>query len=295
MTVDPEQILPTSESPREIVIEARSHWWKVDWPEIWRFRDLLAILVHRDFLARYKQTLLGPAWFILQPLLTAMVMSLAFHRFAGVPTNGIPPLLFSLCGLLAWSYFAQNITTGAATFTANAHLFSKVYFPRLVVPLAGILSNLFALALQLLVFLLFTLFYALQGWTFAWTWQILSLPLLFLLTAVLSFGVSLLFAASTAKYRDLSHLTPVLLQLWMFLSPVFYPLEQIIRNESWAWLAWINPMAPIVEASRAILLGTRWLPELSAMLVLAAFTSLLALGAGLLAFTRVEKSVVDTV
>ena len=288
-----------SHDPRpagETVIAPSRGWLRLPWREFWEYRDLLVILVRRDFLARYKQTLLGPLWFILQPLLLALVMSLAFHRVAGLSTGNIPPFLFTLCGLLPWGYFAQNVTTGSATFTANTHLFGKVYFPRLIVPVSGVLSNFYALGLQFFVFLLFTLGYAAGGTSLGLSWNALLILPLFALTAVLSFGVSLLFAASSAKYRDLTHLTPLLLQLWLFVSPVFYPLEHLLNDPRLSWLAWINPMAPIVEGTRIALLSTSaWSQTHSALLVVATITSLLIALLGMIAFSRAERTVVDTV
>jgi lipopolysaccharide transport system permease protein len=292
-----EQSAPTGSTPAsEIIIEPSHGWLRTNWRELWEYRDLLVILVRRDFLAKYKQTILGPLWFILQPLLMAVVMSIAFNRFAGVSTGGIPPFLFNLCALLPWTYFAQNVTAGAATFTTNAHLFGKVYFPRLIVPFSTVISNLFALTLQLVVFFLFYGWFAWRGAAVSMGWSAFLLLPLLVMAGLLSLGISLLFSASTAKYRDLSHLTPVLLQLWMFVSAVFYPLEQILRSERMAWMAWVNPMAPLVEATRACLLGTgSWSPQLTSMLLISAAATAVVLALGIAAFNRAERTVVDTV
>jgi lipopolysaccharide transport system permease protein len=281
---------------REILIEPSRGWLQANWRELWEYRDLLSILVRRDFLAKYKQTILGPLWFILQPLLMALVLSIAFHKVAGVSTGEVPSFLFNLCALLPWSYFAQNVTTGAATFTANAHLFGKVYFPRLIVPFSTVLSNLNALALQFGVYFVFFAWNALRGAPISLGLvSFMALPLL-ILTGLFSLGLSLLFSASTAKYRDLAHLTPVLLQLWMFASPVFYPMDLLLRNEQWSWLAWANPMAPIVEGMRVALLGTGpWTPQLSLMLAGTSVVTLLTLAIGIIAFNRAERTVVDSV
>jgi lipopolysaccharide transport system permease protein len=281
---------------REIIIEPSHGWLRADWREIWEYRDLLWILVRRDFLAKYKQTILGPLWFILQPLLMALVLSIAFHKVAGVSTGGVPSFLFNLCALLPWSYFAQNVTTGAATFTTNAHLFGKVYFPRLIVPFSTVLSNLFALGLQVAVFFCFFAWHAWRGAPVSLGCvSFMAIPLL-ALTGLFSLGLSLLFSASTAKYRDLSHLTPVLLQLWMFASPVFYPMELLLKNEQWSWLAWANPMAPLVEGMRVALLGTGpWTPQLSQMLGVTTIITILVLASGIVAFNRAERTVVDSV
>jgi len=278
----------------EILIEARTGWLRVNWRELWDYRDLLFVLVRRDFLSKYKQTVLGPLWFILQPLLNTLVFTIVFNKVAGIGTGGIPPVLFYLCALLPWGYFAQNVTTGALTFTANSHLFGKVYFPRLVVPISTVISNLFALLLQFAVFLIFTEWFALRGSPVpVGPALLLALPLL-LITAVLSLGLSLLISASTAKYRDLTHLTPILLQLWMFATPVIYPLAKLTGGDGrWAWLAWMNPMAPVVEGFRVSLLGKgEWQ---GGMLAVSALVSVVILLIGIVAFGRAERTVTDSV
>lgn len=277
------------------MIEPSRGWLRVNWREIWEYRDLLAILVRRDFLAKYKQTLLGPLWFILQPLMTALVMSIAFHKVAGVSTGGLPSILFNLCALLPWTYFAQNVTAGAATFTTNAHLFGKVYFPRIIVPTATVVSNLFAFALQLAVFFVFFAWFKMRGAEIHLsTASLLALPLI-VITGIFSLGLSLVIAASTARYRDLSYLTPLLLQLWMFVSPVFYRLEQLTGSAQWSWLAWANPMAPVVEGYRVALLGETAGAQFPAMLALSAGISVVSLVVGVAVFNRAERTVVDTV
>lgn len=276
----------------EIHIEARTGWLRVDWREFWEYRDLLFVLVRRDFLAKYKQTVLGPMWFILQPLLNTLVFTIVFNKVAGIETGGIPPLLFYLCALLPWGYFAQNVTTGAATFTNNAHLFGKVYFPRLIVPVSSVISNLFALGLQFAVFFVFAAWFAMRGGAVYFGPAILlSLPLL-LITAALSLGLSLLISSSTAKYRDLSHLTPILVQLWMFATPVIYPLSKLTGGDGhFAWIAWMNPMAPVVEGFRYSLLGRGTWD--GAMLGVSALASLAILLLGIVAFGRAERTVTD--
>jgi lipopolysaccharide transport system permease protein len=279
-------------SDYEIVIEARTGWLRVNWRELWDYRDLLFVLVRRDFLSKYKQTVLGPLWFILQPLLNTLVFTIVFNKVAGIETGGIPPLLFYLCALLPWGYFNQNVTTGAQTFTANAHLFGKVYFPRLVIPIASVLSNLFALLLQFVVFFIFAAWFALRGDTVHFgAGMLLAIPLL-LVTAALSLGLSLIISASTAKYRDLTHLTPIVLQLWMFATPVIYPLAKLTGGDGhWAWIAWMNPMAPVVEGFRYALLGRGILHV--PMLGVSAIVSMLLLLCGVIAFGRAERTVID--
>lgn len=293
---EPTETSGESHPAREIIIEPSHGWGSANWREIWEYRDLLSILVRRDFLAKYKQTILGPLWFILQPLLVALVLSIAFHKVAGVSTGGIPPFLFNLCALLPWTYFAQNVTTGAGTFSNNSHLFGKVYFPRLIIPFSTVISNLYALGLQLLVFLGFYAFYRLRGAPVSMDAKVLLIIPLLLVTGILSLGLSLIFAASTAKFRDLSHLTPVLLQLWMFASPVFFPMELLTKNATWGWLAWANPMAPLVEGTRIALLNSaQWTSQLSLMALVSTAIAFATLGIGIALFNRAERTVIDSV
>jgi lipopolysaccharide transport system permease protein len=277
----------------EIIIEPSQGWLKIRWEELWEYRDLTMLLVQRDFISRYKQTALGPLWHVLQPLVMALVYAVIFGRIAGIPTDGIPMPLFYLCGLLAWNYFAQNITLGGATFINNAGLFGKVYFPRLVVPISIVVANLIALALQVIPFALFYIYYKLSGDhapTVQMTWTCLLIPLPLLQVAVLSLGVSLLMAASTAKYRDLVHLNQFIIQVWFFVTPIIFPLSKI--PQQWHWLVWANPMSVPVEAFRILLLGhgSLQLTEIVISVAITVFTLL----AGLLAFQRVERTVVDS-
>ena len=276
----------------EVVVAPSRGWFTLDWREFWEYRDLLVLLIQRDVTSRYKQTLLGPLWFVVQPVLTALVFAIIFGRVAGIPTDGIPGPLFYLCGLLGWTYFSQNISNAGASFVNNAHLFGKVYFPRLIVPVSSVISNLFALGLQFAVFFVFAAWYGLRGDAVYFGPAILlALPLL-LITATLSLGLSLLFSSSTAKYRDLSHLTPILVQLWMFATPVIYPLSKLTGGDGrFAWIAWMNPMAPVVEGFRFSLLGRgTWN---GAMLGVSALASVIILLLGIVAFGRAERTVTD--
>lgn len=278
----------------EVVIAPSHGWISVDWREFWEYRDLLVLLIQRDVTSRYKQTLLGPLWFVLQPILTALVFAVIFGRVAGIPTDGVPGPLFYLCGLLGWTYFSQNVANAGASFVNNAHLFGKVYFPRLIVPLAVVLSNLVAFAIQLAPFLCFLFYYLLFAkdvgavritWLFLLAW----LPLLQLI--VLSFGVCLLMSAASARYRDLIHLNQFLLQIWMFATPLFYPLSNVPAQ--WQWLIWINPLSVPVEALRLCLLGRGTLSLISVFVSLGLTAVILA--AGIIAFQKVERTVIDSV
>jgi len=285
----------TEPAPRyEFVIEPSRRWIRIYWRELWDYRDLLVLLVRRDFLSKYRQTLLGPAWFIIQPLLTTAIFVIIFGRVAQIPTDGIPGPLFYLCGLLAWNFFSQNVTTGATTFTVNAHLFGKVYFPRVILPAAAIISNLVACALQFIPFLAFFVYYrffTMAGESLHMGWQVIFLPLFLLEAAIFSLGVSLWMAASTAKYRDMVHLNQFIIQLWMFATPIIYPLSRIPHR--YEWLVWLNPMAPIVEGFRITLLGRGILSlgYLTASILL----TIAVTASGAVIFQKMERTAVDNI
>ena len=277
---------------REIVLAPTRGWLRIEWRELWEYRDLLVLLVRRDFLARYQQTALGPLWHLLQPVLT-MAIFVFFGRAMGISTDGIPAPLFYLCGLLGWNYFAQNLTAGSGTFVNNAALFSKVWFPRLVVPASAIASNLVSFALQLVPFFAFFAYYVFgaadAGVQFSWRALLLPLPLLHI--AALSLGISLWMAAATARYRDLIHLNQYLVQLWMFATPVIYPLSRVPAK--WAWLIWANPVSVPVENLRWCLLGRGTLDP--AMVGVSVGMALALLVTGIVAFENAARSAVDTV
>ena len=277
----------------EVVIERSHGWWRIDWAALWEYRDLFTMLVQRDCTTRYRQTLLGPLWFVLQPAFTTLVFVIVFGRIAGIPTDGIPAPLFYLCGLLGWNYFTQNLTTGGVTFVNNAHLFGKVYFPRLIVPASIVAANVVAFALQLIPFAAFFAWFQLSGelGNATLTWRALLTPLPLLHTAALSLGVGLCMSALTAKYRDLIHLTQYLIQIWMFATPIIYPISKVPAK--WEWLVWANPMSAPIEAFRICLLGHGHL-SVGALGVSVAMTLVLLI-VGMAAFERVERTVVDSI
>jgi lipopolysaccharide transport system permease protein len=278
----------------ELVIRPTRGGLTLKLAEVWQYRDLLALLVHRDFVAKYKQTILGPAWFILQPLLMTIVFTVIFGKIANVPTDGLPPMLFYLAGLLGWNYFAQTFQSTSGTLVGNAGLFGKVYFPRLVVPLSAVISNFFALALQLATLLAVWVYFKLftsAGGLFGFSSAIIWLPLVLLQVAGLSLGTGLWLTALTAKYRDFMFLTGFIVQIWLYATPVIYPLSQI--PEKWRWIAVLNPMAMPVEAIKVMFLGQGTI--VVAYLVLSVSVTFLLLLSGLLVFNKVEKTFVDTV
>lgn len=286
--------MPHVSDDYELVIRPTKGWLQVDFAEIWRYRDLLYLLVHRDFVAKYKQTILGPAWFVLQPLMMTFVFTIIFSRVARIPTDGLPPILFYLTGLLGWSYFAQTFQNASGTLVNNAALFGKVYFPRLIVPMAGVVSNLLAFGLQLGTLLVvwtgFKLFGD-AGAKFHMTGAVFWLPLVVVQIAALSLGVGLWLTALTSKYRDFAFLTPIMVQIWMYATPVIYPLSQI--PEKWRSLAALNPMVMPTETIRYMFLGQGSLS--GGHMAISAGVTVLLLVTGLLVFNRVEKTFVDTV
>jgi len=278
--------------PYELVLEPSRGGFRFSWREFLEYRDLLRLLVERDFISRYKQTVLGPVWFIFQPMLTTAVFALVFSHIAGISTGTVPAPIFYWSGLLAWNYFAQNIAIGGNTFTNNAGLFSKVYFPRVIVPLAVVIGNLGTLAIQSVAFAGLVAIYALQG---AATnlhpdWHLLLLPLVVAQLAVLSLAFALIFSALTAKYRDLSHLNQYLVQLWMFATPIIYPTTQIPAK--WHWVMLANPAAVPVEMFRGFLLGQTNLQ--AGEIVFSVILTLLLFLIGMVLFQRVARTVVDT-
>ncbi len=248
---------PTSPTEYEIRIRARSGWHWLDWRALVEYRDLILLLVRRDFVSKYAQTILGPAWAVVTPIITAIVFAVVFAKVLGVSTDGVPPQLFYLCGLLGWNYFNQTLNATSNTLRGNYQLFSKVYFPRLAVPIALTFANLIAAAIQIVTF----------AGIFVWAvlanpaiqarpnWAALVLPLLFLHLGILALGGGLLLSAITAKYRDFQHVSPFFLNMLMYVTPVIYPVSQI--PEKWQWLAAINPVSPIIETFRSVLLGTQ--------------------------------------
>jgi lipopolysaccharide transport system permease protein len=283
---------PSAESAPETVIEPTHGWRFVRWAELHAYRDLLWLLVWRDFATRYKQTILGPLWHLLQPLLTTMVFTVVFSRVAELPTDGLPPPLFYLCGLLAWNYFSQTFNSTSSTLVANAGLFGKVYFPRLVVPLASAVSNTVSFLIQLATFFAVYVVYRATHANVAagprWS-AIVLLPLVLAQLAAFSLGVGLWLSALTSKFRDFSVLSGFVLQLWMYLTPVILPLARV--PPQWHKFVALNPVTMPVECFRFLLLGQGWIhvPLLAGSIV----ATLLTLATGILVFQRVEKSFVD--
>jgi lipopolysaccharide transport system permease protein len=283
-----------SQPVREIVIQPTRGLRFLDWRELVAYRDLLGLLVWRDFVTRYKQTVLGPLWHIFQPLITTLIFTIVFSQVAELPTDGLPPTLFYLCGLLAWNYFSQTFNSTSATLVANAGLFGKVYFPRLIVPLSSVVSNGIGFFIQLLSFFAVLIIYRASHpmVTVAPRWEaIVFLPLVLLQLAAFSLGVGLWISALTTKFRDFTVLSAFLIQLWMYLTPVILPLTKVPAQ--WHIYVAINPVTMPVECFRYLLLGTGWLNV--PLLIASIATTVVTLLTGILVFQRVEKTFVDVI
>jgi lipopolysaccharide transport system permease protein len=283
-----------SSASREIVIEATHGLRFLNWRELYAYRDLLGLLVWRDFATRYKQTILGPIWHVAQPVLTTVIFTVVFSHIAELPTDGLPPTLFYLCGLLAWNYFSQTFNSTSNTLVANAGLFGKVYFPRLIVPLSGVISNAVSFLIQLTSFFVILILYRAShpGMTVGPRWEaIILLPLVLLQLAAFSLGIGLWLAALTTKFRDFAVLSSFIIQLWMYLTPIILPLTKVPAQ--WHIYVALNPVTMPVECFRYLLLGTGWINVTLLMVSIA--STIVALITGILVFQRVERTFVDTV
>jgi len=277
---------------RPLVIEPSSGRLSVALRDLWSYRELLYFLVWRDVKVRYKQTVLGAAWAILQPLLTALVFTIFFGRLAGISSEGLPYPLFAYSGLLAWTFFAQGLTQSAASLVGSANLITKVYFPRLVIPVAAVLAGLVDLVVAIPVLGVFLLWYRhLPGV------ELLLFPAFLLLALLTVTGAGMWLAALNVQYRDVRYVVPFLIQLWLFVTPVIYPASTVIRQlERFGlpgWLAGLNPMAGVVEGFRWSLLGA---PPLDpGLLTSSVVTAAVVTISGMLYFRRVEESFADVV
>ena len=290
--------MPMQPSPKpteavETVIQRTRGWSWFSWRELYAYRDLLWQLARRDIVSRYKQTVLGPLWNIIQPLLTTIVFMVIFSRVARIPTNGVPSSLFYMCGLLPWNFFSLTFQSTATTFLVNANMFGKVYFPRLIVPISSMLSNLVSLSIQLATFLaIFAIEkFGPRGDSFHMNASAWLLPLVFLQVSLLSLGVGFWIAALSAKFRDFAVLSTFLLQLWMYATPVVLPLTRVPAR--WLWVFVLNPMTFPLEETRQMLLGAG---TPSAFLFAFSFgiTLMITIG-GVFLFQRVEKNFVDVI
>ena len=272
-------------------ISAKNKLFSVNFRELLKYRDLIWLMVKRDLVNSYKQTVLGPIWIIINPLLSTSVFTIIFDVIAGISTEGVPPFLFYMAGNVLWGFFSECLNRASSTFLSNARIFGKVYFPRLVMPIAGIIFNLINFIVQLSVFVILVVIFALGGSNVHPNWLLALTPVLVLQTALLGTGIGLIVSSITTKYRDLKILVTFGVSLLMYITPVVYPVSKV--PESFRWLMLCNPVAPIVETFRCAFLGSGefhwvfWLLSLAVTAVVVFF--------GILVFNKVEKNFIDTV
>ena len=274
----------------DIVIKPKSGWFDLNLKEVWKYRDLIFLFVRRNFVSQYKQTILGPAWAVIQPLLTTVVFTVVFGSIAGLAAEGVPSFLFYLSGTVAWTYFSTCLTQTADTFTGNAAILGKVYFPRVVMPISTVLTNLISFAIQFAMFIIFLVVYWLKGEVHP-NIYFLMLPVLAVHMALLSLGTRIIISALTTKYRDLKMLVGFGVQLWMYATPVAYDIG--IIPEKYMFLYMLNPMTPIINTFRYAFLGLGTFDIEYYMI--GWITTLIILFLGIVLFSRVEKTFMDTV
>lgn len=276
----------------DLIIKPKSNFFDLRLKEIWRYRDLTVLFVKRDIVSVYKQTVLGPLWFFIQPILTSIMFTIVFGNFAGMSTDGAPMVLFYLAGLILWNYFADCLTKTSDTFIQNQGIFGKVYFPRMVVPLSVIISNLIKLIIQFILFISFWLFYYLSTpESVQPNLSILLLPILIVIIAGLSLSFGITFSALTTKYRDMKFLLQFGVQLMMYASSVVIPLSTVPEN--YQWIMKLNPVVPVIEAFKYGFLGTGIFSTTD--LIYSFVFMIVLLLFSIMIFNRVERSFIDTV
>lgn len=276
---------------QEVVIQASKTWEFPDIRSCIRYRDLLYVLIRREVLSKYIQTILGPAWYVIQPMLTASLFAVVFSKAGRMPTDGIPALIFYLTGLLSWGYFVKCVETISRALINNAYLFQKIYFPRILVPLSITASKVFTYLVQLGVLLGVIAYYHFKGFfLFVPSWKLLYFPLLLIHTSILALGVGLWISSLTTRYRDFHHFLSFSIQFWMYATPIIYPISMI--EGRWRTVLQINPMTPIVESYRTILFHVGGVPAWS--MCLSILVTVTLFGSGLILFQRIERKFVDT-
>lgn len=276
----------------DMTITPRDRLLELDWREIWRYRDMFVLFVERNFRTAYKQTILGPLWFIITPVLSVIVYVAVFGGIANIPTDGIPPILFYLLGISVWGYFSSCVSATSNSFVSNADIFGKVYFPRIIMPLVAVTTNLLTFAIQLVIFAAFYIYYAVTGTELAIHWQVVLFPFLILLLAFMAVGFGMIFSSLTTKYRDLQVMLNKIISLWVYVTPVIYPLS-LVHNPKLHMAMSLNPVTPVMEAVKYSLLGQgqfSWL-----WLGYSTVFTLFLLVVGLMLFNKVQKSFMDTV
>ena len=275
----------------DIIIKPKTGWFELNIGELLRYRDLIYMFVKRSFTSQYKQTILGPLWFIISPLLTTFVSTIVFGNIAGIQTDGVPYFLFHLCGYTLWSYFSTCVSQTASTFTANAPILGKVYFPRLVMPISTVMFSFINTGIIFVMTIITMVCYAIAGIPCHPNAYILTVPILFLQVALLGLGFGIIISALTTKYRDLIVLISFGLQLWMYATPVVYPVSQL--TDGLKKIVMLNPVSPIINNMRYAMLGCGTF-EMGYWIISLVVTFVVLIG-GMILFNKVEKTFMDTV
>jgi lipopolysaccharide transport system permease protein len=275
----------------DLVIQPKRGWFDINLVDIWRYRELIFLFVKRDFVVLYKQTIMGPLWYLVQPLSSAIVYTFIFGKIAKLPTDGIPPILFYLSGTIGWTYFSSSVNGTSNTFIRNAGIFGKVYFPRLIIPISNVISNLGQFSVQLVLFLLFYAYFYSNGVKINPNLWIFYLPFNLIQMAILGLGMGILVSSLTTKYKDLVYLMTFAIQLWMYATPIVYPSS--IVPETYKDYYMLNPMVSIVESIRYGFLSSGGI-ELKYVILSWAVT-LFIFFIGMISFHRVERNFMDTV
>jgi lipopolysaccharide transport system permease protein len=283
--------MKTKEENWSLIVKPNQSVFHFDYKALWRFRDLLLLFVRRDFVSVYKQTILGPLWFLIQPILTTVTYIITFGYIAGISTNGLPPMLFYLSGIVFWNYFSENLTKTSETFTANAGIFGKVYFPRLIVPISIIVSNLVRFGIQFLLFAIIWVYFYVKGTAITVQSTAFLFPFLIVLMAGYGLAFGIIISSLTTKYRDLKFLVQFGVQLLMFATPVVYPLSKV--PEKYHWILLMNPMTSIIETFKHGFLGIGVYDPI--YLVFNFIAMIFILMIALLLFNKIEKSFMDMV
>ncbi|MDW8849251.1 ABC transporter permease [Flavobacterium sp. MMLR14_040] len=275
-------------------ITPKNKFFSLNLKEVWQYRDLLFLFVKRDVITVYKQTVLGPLWYLIQPLFTSVTFTIIFNNVAGINTGTVPPFLFNLAGITVWNYFTACLNGTSDTFKTNANIFGKVYFPRIITPLSVVISNLIKFGIQFLIFIIFYIFYYFQGSNLGLNNMVLFFPVLIAIMGLLGLGLGMLISSMVTKYRDFSYLVGFGIQLLMYLSAVMYPMELIEEKlPTYGWLVQYNPLAYIIQTTRYMLLNVGEISILG--LVYTFVVTITIFFIGLLIFNKTEKSFIDTV
>ncbi|RDI58352.1 ABC transporter permease [Flavobacterium glaciei] len=275
-------------------ITPKNKFFSLNLKEVWQYRDLLMLFVKRDVVTVYKQTVLGPLWYLIQPLFTSVTFTIVFNNLAGISTGNVPPFLFNLASITVWNYFSTCLSGTSNTFGNNAGIFGKVYFPRIIAPLTTVISNLVKLVIQLLIFLGFFVYFYKDGAAISFNKWTFFLPFVILIMGVLGLGLGMIISSMVTKYRDLMYLIGFGVQLLMYISGVFYPMSLIAsKMPKYAWIIVYNPVAYIIETSRFMLLSVGELPF--AGMAYTTIVTIIIFLVGVLLFNRTEKRFIDTV